>query len=870
MVEGEERIIQRELRGKEGIIQPNVCRQSMKDRSADCSSQELTEVPQNLFPDIEILILTSNWLGGFGPSSFRRYLHLRALYLDKNRIDFIMTETFYALQQLEKLVLSASTQAIFSPKIFQYSHNLKYLDQSYNYLTSQTFEIVSFLPKLENLRLMFCPLTDITIPPCHEKREKLRIDTIDVSDNDIDVLSPENVYFECPVDTLILDGNALSRIEPVTIATLPIRSLSLGNKPRSPEVLKSVFLGISRSSIEELYIKNAGITSIPDDMLYPLRNKSLTLLDLSGNDLILLPFIFKALSFVSTLQIVDSSFEEIIPEYFDGMNALRNLTLGTGSFTKLNPHHSEWKLNLTVLDIQISWHKRGQSWYCNYDNLFNGLQHLKYLKFIDRDLTSPVCDVHRIDISFPNVEFVEFGISRGNYRLNLYIPHAKEFSCFGNGDSAGVSFQFYLDWYSQFTLPEKINVSHAGVMETKLFDYVLQTSVLYLDMSKNHIKGIPSGDFDHFSSLETLDLKGNKITLIASDAFVGLLSLKTLYLEHNQIVYLSENIFQKMMSLESLHLDYNQLDYLDNDLFANTSFLRTLTMSSNKFDDFNRSTFDMIRSSVEEIDLSSNPLICNCDNIWLVQDFEILLINYNATYCSKVAPTLDNLRGKTLSMFQPRKCCSNMIALSILLMSFVITITILLAIIAYNNSYRLKYQFFLFKLTILGYTEITDAHDMDDYEYDVNIMFSDQTKEWATGHFKPMLQERLPNFNRIAFDDGDLILGMHYFDAVYTNVEKSFKNIFLLNKRSVRDHIFMTKFRIAMNLVTDTETENMVLVFLENIPEDELPYLIRLYLTGQGEHILWEEDEEGQDYFWYKFERFMRANLKINHMVPPE
>ena len=56
----------------------------------------------------------------------------------------------------------------------------------------------------------------------------------------------------------------------------------------------------------------------------------------------------------------------------------------------------------------------------------------------------------------------------------------------------------------------------------------------------------------------------------------------------------------------------------------------------------------------------------------------------------------------------------------------------------------------------------------------------------------------------------------------------------------------MTKFRIAMNHVTDTETENIVFVFLENIPEDELPYLVRLYLTGQGEHVLWKEDEEGR------------------------
>ena len=131
-------------------------------------------------------------------------------------------------------------------------------------------------------------------------------------------------------------------------------------------------------------------------------------------------------------------------------------------------------------------------------------------------------------------------------------------------------------------------------------------------------------------------------------------------------------------------------------------------------------------------------------------------------------------------------------------------------------------------------------------------------------------QDWIEDFDRIAFGDDDLTLGMYYLDAVYQNVEESYKTILLLSRAAVQDHIFMTKFRIAMNHVIDTETENLILAFLEDIPDQELPHLARLHLSGQGAYLRWEEDEEGQEYFWNKLTKHLNVNLKVNHMIPPE
>ena len=664
-----------------GIIHLDICRQHVVDKSADCSSRSLYEVPQRLFPDIETLILTENELGVLGPASFRRYLQLKVLYLDKNCITSIARDTFYSLQRLERLVLSQSCPMRFSPGIFRKSHNLKYLDQSSNSFYHYDYDIVNLLPKLRTLNLMSNALSSIDVPPCHGKREKL---VIDVSKNSIAELSPRTVDFGCQVDVLVLDGNPLRMIHPVTIASLPIRSLSLGNYQRPPEVLKSLFLGVSMSGIEELSIRNAGITHIPSDTFDPLQNKSLSLLDLSGNYLILYPFVFGNLSLVSALSFTDSIFTTIIPEYFYGMSGLRNLTLGSSAVTEINPHKSVWKTNLTLLEIRVPLHKRRDSLGKCSLNPFVGLNHLKILNFIDRDSSLPVCETYKIPIDSDYVEYINLGVSRGKYYLLLDTPNAKEISCFGTESSPGFSFQFSPSREDNM-LPEKIQVSHAGVMETSIFQEFPQGRTVYLNMSYNQIAVIPSGDFDNYSSLESLDLKENIIALIASDAFVGLVSLKSLYLDHNRICYVSDNTFRETRKLQTLNLDRNNLYYLDKDLFSHTSMLATLSLSSNQLSDFNRSTFQVIRSSIENIDISLNFVICSCESAWFINEFEDVLINEDTTFCSRQAKTLHHLRGKPLAMFEPRDYCYPNV-LRYTLMFLAVTVTFLVAILVYRNS----------------------------------------------------------------------------------------------------------------------------------------------------------------------------------------
>ena len=62
--------------------------------------------------------------------------------------------------------------------------------------------------------------------------------------------------------------------------------------------------------------------------------------------------------------------------------------------------------------------------------------------------------------------------------------------------------------------------------------------------------------------------------------------------------------------------------------------------------------------------------------------------------------------------------------------------------------------------------------------------------------------------------------------------------------------------------MTNTDMQNTVLIFLEDIPEDEMPYLVKLYLSERRPHIEWVEDERGQVYFWKQLSKLLMMGLR--------
>ena len=835
-------------------------------RSANCQRQELTDVPQDLFSNMQRLCLSENHLTILHNTSFQAYLQLITLALDRNKIYHIEMGTFYPLVYVADVRLSENPLFNLNGNIFQWMCEFRYLDLVDTHLSSFSIGLKNRAPKLQFDDMEF----SIHYPDNISTLSEDEVNIISLSWNNISSLTAENleIYSECiPISlSLRLFANPFEIIDPDAIASLHVTAVHFGWKKLSLDLIRNITLGVSRSDvIKSLSLKFANITIIPPDLFDFLCNKSLSKLSLEGNHLLLYPSVFADLTHVSTIDISHCHLKTIDPQYFDGMVGLRKLLADNNEISSFNPSATTWRINLHRMELGL------QDCKAITQHAFRGLQNLKTL-FLHQNIASGFCSMV-IDIT----QLQELTFLPGSYSnyLILNTPNLKEFS-FLNSDLRFT----WLDTKELFTVAqsiEKINI-HAGLQihhimheNQSAFSGKLY-KLHFLDLSKNRFYNLPFAVFKTLLSLKSLCISQSHIETIEPNAFIGLNSLETLDLTENKILSLPGDILMHTECLINLHLDSNILSYLDKDLFIYTPNLTTLTLPYNRFVGFNSSTFQPLHSSLIWLDISGNNLVCTCDIDWLVK-YYIYLLNGNQTLCSTTSATLKHLRGKPITTFQYKKYCALDVHLVLWISAAVLALFIavsMTAIISYHYRWLLRYKIFLLKLAVLGYREIQDGQNRNKFDYDINIMFLESDTEWAINILRPGLDSRLPNFDRIAFGDANLTLGMHYFDAVYENVEKSYKTILLLSRAAVQDHIFMTKFRIAMNHVTDTETKNLILVFLEDILDQELPHLARLHLSGQGAYLRWEEDEEGQEYFWNKLTKHLNVNLKVNHMIPPE
>ena len=718
---------------------------------------------------------------------------------------------------------------------------------------------LNFSPILSNLNLHSNRLSSINFTSCGTNEKEF----MDLSHNRIEKLTPESFALNCTVVSLSIFENPVQEVDPQTISSMSVQSLSLGWYAMSSALLKNVFVGVSQSSIQELSITYVNLTHIPNGLFQPLQNKSLRKLDLSGNALNLQASSFSDLPLVSQLFIDDCRLLVMKPEYFNGMDSLRVLSMKSNYMYDFNSNYSMWKVDLHVINLS--------------DNLlttihppaFTGLRNLTTLLLMefqsDPWIAIDLTNLEQLDISGSII-----------HSLNLYTPSLKHFIC----RSVGASIFPFMpgETFEYATSLTEIYMNQAEVNTLVLWNFDRQQSLFHglknlqlLVLSQNYLFFLFFGLFEGLISLEEIDLAENQIKTIANDTFTGLTSLHTLNLRGNELVSLAQDVLAHTKNLMNLYLDSNGLDYLDDDLFAGLSVLSNLSLAGNKLSGFNESTFDTIRSSLEMFDISGNPLVCNCGIRWLVEKMRGQLIRERQTICSSVSATLEPLRGKSLDLFSPEELCDHYDNIGRICMIIFLSVGLAVVfLLVYTNRWFLKYKLFLLKLVVLGYKEARIYRDQGNFDYDVNIMFVENDIAWATDYLRPALEERLPDLGRIAFGDDDLRLGMYYLDSVYDVVEKSFKTILLLSRAAIVDHIFITKFRIAMNHMGDTGIEDTVLIFIEEIPDRELPNIVRLYLSEHSTYLIWEEDDDAQEYFWNELKKHLLYSRRTDHMVPPE
>ncbi|CAF1551836.1 unnamed protein product [Rotaria magnacalcarata] len=208
------------------------------------------------------------------------------------------------------------------------------------------------------------------------------------------------------------------------------------------------------------------------------------------------------------------------------------------------------------------------------------------------------------------------------------------------------------------------------LMNSDLFQHLHKLKKL--NLARNNIQMIPKGLFNYTRSLEDLNMDRNPLLPLSINAFSGieyslhnlscqscsltsesliafsrLKNLERLKLQSNSLTNIyPENLFSSMSKLRVIDLQRNQLTQISSQY---PSSLRELALGNNRLTSlpFDNKTFQHL-SQLVTLDLSSNPLHCNCDikslYYWLLSHFQAELVPYVQWICSKP----ENLYGKQL------------------------------------------------------------------------------------------------------------------------------------------------------------------------------------------------------------------------------
>ncbi|XP_030839396.1 toll-like receptor 13 [Strongylocentrotus purpuratus] len=378
-----------------------------------------------------------------------------------------------------------------------------------------------------------------------------------------------------------------------------------------------------------------------------------------------------------------------------------------------------------------------------------------------------------------------------------------------------------LPWRNCFVHKFNVNDNNVTFIQPKAFGYLPKLGTLNM----NNIK-LATFDVRYFMGhveIERLLIDSSGIKYIhpaniSSMRKENVPLIKDLNLDLNILKHIPGFALRGLEKLQVLSLGGNRISNINNESFCGLHALVNISLYGNRIQSLPRASF-ACASNLKKIDLSRNNLV-TLDPQWFDGSF----------FLRNLVIDQSGIRSIT---FRPWEV---------------------------TNLQTL--------LAIVGYHEITEDRTPEDYEYQLNLMFHEDDEWWVNDCMKPFLEQRMPHLERVIFGDADLHPGLFYLNAIYDVIENSHKTILLLSNQSVDDAWYMTKLRMAVEHMNDTKLEKVILIFLEDIDNDHLPYLVRLLLSRNKPYLLWTEDEEGQEIFWAKVQKSMRSNRQMNNVIP--
>ena len=639
---------------------------------ADCSRAGLVEIP-DLYPSNVIqLDLSFNDINVMRNSTFKDvsgiYLGtLKILSLSNNNISAIETGAFKGLVELETLLLyNNSLYAAFlrDPFMFApFSSALRVLDVRRNVkddcLNCNQYPgaLLKTLPELTELYMDAidrCPIGE-------DFKHLTRLRKLVFSGGRGKVVHITNNMFRyvpniteldmAGIDVGFMSGWALKYLRNLKV-------LNLCNNPSLRKATISIVNGLRRIALEELYMNNTGIGDNMQYIIYPSRDeerKSMRIWTLDSNSIYDFgrSFVSKRYPNIEVLSLGDNYFSpgsRFFADFYDmshlvGLNLSRQQGANYG-FRKKRDFHQN-RLHFCQLGTACPLNIPRQLQWVDMSYFGFQLPQVPELAILTNN------SLNYINAAYTGVSALPFKIFCPE-SMNI-VPQFKTFDLTGNS---------------------------IRCINSSIFVNCSMEKLEYLRLGKNALGSVgpnvchngPKGNLAFLKplyNLKTLDLRENNLGgKIPEDVFLNTTKLRNIDLSGNDIGNFNLAI-DHLFDLELLDLSRNDLRCLDEKTYTAPEHIQR-----NKQD-----------QSRVRIDLSDNPLVCNCSCLpfynWLAR-MEVEIVDMATYQCKFPDGSTMNLRRLNTIVAKLESQCYNTGLLLIWLLTALTNIAVAMATITYR------------------------------------------------------------------------------------------------------------------------------------------------------------------------------------------
>ncbi|XP_056386193.1 toll-like receptor 13 [Hyla sarda] len=811
---------------------------------------------------------------------------LSVLWLQQRSIEIIEELDLNGLSMLQELKLSGTNFSSLNKSIFDNLHQLKQLILESNSIDTLS-SVTQYLPKLESLKGLSiinndmralretdCLMTEFPtgkISPIHFNITYLNLDgfqTITLENNSL-CNFPRLSYFKPGIHFSILDALKNSGIQVVDsfsffrsqftefhicmyVSLFQIQELELANNDigvidtSNGSCSKLRVLDLSFNNIKnvtalemkklkklmEINLSNNKITNI--EICLENTTMELVNLNLSFNYLTsLTQHQFKCLELLKALSLNDNKIQMISKYSFDGMKTLEVLYLDNNDFYSLAEFAFAGLFSLKHLTLNENFLEEIDDW------AFKDLGKLEEIAldfesmesmWWSRDLVSlKKMSLRTLDV-FLYLESQFFNHFDAFESLSIETQNVFIDSC--------DEFPFYkVKYLSLINIIDFFCELEPGIALEKFTN--LEKIYLKADVqSKNsildsHLKNFSKLSFFHFENTNSI-VDGSPVNV--DKLFLGLENLQTLHLVNLGIEdYSSSMLFHDLKSVKFLMIEHEKIYIFPDNMFTHMVSLKYVFLPETRFS-------------------------CKCDLSWLVQwmayEKQVSFLDFYNKLCFVNAQIEDS----HLVSFLEDNCNSELGFIA-----FIATLVSTLMFMCISLYYESIWWYILYIMYKIKAWLKHRYRERDHYEYDVFVSYNTHNEPWVIEQLLPNLEQTGPPFFKVCIHNRDFEIGRDIVENIVDSIYSSRWTICVITRSYLQSNWCSMEIRMATYRLVAESKDSLILLFLDNIPTEELQQYHKLTkIIEKKTYLKWPGDGDGQQLFWARLRSVIASHAEDN------